>query len=475
MNEKWLVFSSTMEGGYGGFDLWKVDLSAPEGKPINLGAEVNSARDEIFPAAAGDSLYYATNDSTKSLGGFDILLFSEGHVSNPGEPLNSTNDELNPYTVSGELAFLVTDRLYPDSLDFIMSVKPFKKRLLFDIIHGEVEEGLLEAGERVDLLDEQERLLDYTYTNSNGRFTFSNIKGLETYSISLGQGVLPEGKKVTIFNKNYQLIDELKMDSTGKVRFELLTPEDYVLRKETNDDESLLSVDIFGMYADKSGDAPQGIEIFLQKSDGSTVARAFTDANGSFVFEQVVPDESYLFQSSVKDAGSEIRIFNQDGEILETIKPEGTGNFVYVRLKDSDKIITFTNEQNVSIRVAEDESFNLPAMYFQLDDSKIDEASESVLLNLERILKENEHVTIQLSGHTDSKGRASYNLALSERRVHTIRDYLTSSGISPNRIKGKGYGETRLVNDCADGVDCTEDQHAENRRIEIQFYSLKKP
>lgn len=230
-----------------------------------------------------------------------------------------------------------------------------------------------------------------------------------------------------------------------------------------------------GMYANKSGDTNQGVEIFLQDSQGRTVARAYTDSEGGFVFEQVVPDESYMFQSSVKDLGAEIRIFNQDGEIIETIGPESSGDFVYVRLKESDKIITFTNEQNVSMRIAEDEAFNLPAMYFELDNSRIVEESKVVLSRLEEILRQNEHVTIKLSGHTDSKGKSSYNLALSERRVSTIKQYLVERGVNAQRIEGHGYGETRLVNECADGVECTEEQHAENRRIEIQFYSAEKP
>jgi outer membrane protein OmpA-like peptidoglycan-associated protein len=475
MHEKWLIFSSNLAGGYGGLDLWKVDLTNPESEPINLGSAVNSVGNEIYPTAAGDSLYYASDDSTRSMGGYDIFLFAEGVSSNPGKPLNSSNDELNPYAVNRQLDFVLTDRLYPDSLDFVMKVKPFKQNLLFNLIHGEVAEGSLEAGERVDLLDENGRLLDYTYVNQDGRFTFTSIKGLETYSISVSDNKLSEGDRLSIFNENYQLIEELEVDGEGMARFELLTPEDYVLQKVSNSDESILSLDIEGLYSDRSGKTKQGVEIFLQDSEGYTIARAYTDSSGKFVFEQVIPDESYSFQSSVKNVDSEIRIFNQKGEIIEVIRPEPGGNFVYVRLKESDRIITFTNDQQVSMRVAEEESFNLPAMYFQLNDDKIVEESKSVLINLEKILEQNEHVSIKLSGHTDSKGKASYNLDLSKRRVKTIKDYLVVNGISESRIKGEGYGETRLVNECSDGLSCTEEQHAENRRIEIQFFITQKP
>ncbi|MEM9050521.1 MAG: OmpA family protein [Bacteroidota bacterium] len=471
----WLIFSSNREGGFGGMDLWKINLSAVEGDPINLGEMVNSEFDEIFPAEAGDSLYYATNDPNRSLGGFDIMLFAEGISTNPEKPLNSVSNDINPCTVKGELSYIITDRLYPDSLDLVVKVKPFKSRLLFDLVHGEVDNQSIVAGDKVELLDSEGNLLDYTYVNSDGRFTFASIKGLENYAISFGDGKLSEGDKVRLLDKNFGLMDEIEVDETGQAKFELLTPEDYVLRKETNKDESVLSVDILGMLSSKSEDTPKGgVEIFLQDSDGNTIARAFTNEKGEFVFEQVKPDESYSFQSTVVDVGSEIRIFNQDGNVIETIVPNDEGDYVYVRLKESDKIITFTNEKNITVKVAEEEAFNLPSLYFELDNTQLVSKSRAVLSKLQTILLDNSHLAIKLSGHTDSTGEADYNLKLSSDRVDAVKDYLFANGVERDRVSGKGFGESQLVNGCKDGVDCTEEQHAENRRIEIQFYNSEK-
>jgi len=58
-------------------------------------------------------------------------------------------------------------------------------------------------------------------------------------------------------------------------------------------------------------------------------------------------------------------------------------------------------------------------------------------------------------------------MRLSERRAKSVVDYIISRGISPERIVSKGYGETRLVNDCGNGVKCTEEEHQQNRRTEI--------
>ena len=77
-------------------------------------------------------------------------------------------------------------------------------------------------------------------------------------------------------------------------------------------------------------------------------------------------------------------------------------------------------------------------------------------------------ITIELSSHSDSKGSDEYNLALSKKKSQSGRGLYYTQGVSANRITGIGYGETKLVNKCANGVDCTEEEHAENRRLEFK-------
>ena len=84
------------------------------------------------------------------------------------------------------------------------------------------------------------------------------------------------------------------------------------------------------------------------------------------------------------------------------------------------------------------------------------------------LLKNNPGIKIELASHTDSRGSKAYNKALSQRRADAIKNYLVSKGISPDRIVSKGYGEERLVNNCADGVPCSEAQHQQNRRTEYR-------
>jgi len=77
-----------------------------------------------------------------------------------------------------------------------------------------------------------------------------------------------------------------------------------------------------------------------------------------------------------------------------------------------------------------------------------------------------------LSSHTDSRAGDRYNLILSDKRAKAAVEYVISRGVDPNRLAWKGYGETRLVNKCKNGVSCTEDEHQQNRRTEFKVVKI---
>jgi len=82
-------------------------------------------------------------------------------------------------------------------------------------------------------------------------------------------------------------------------------------------------------------------------------------------------------------------------------------------------------------------------------------------------------VTVEIASHTDSRGTKSSNQDLSERRAQAVTRYLISKKINASQLVAKGYGENKLVNRCADGVTCTEREHAANRRTEFRIINQK--
>src|SRR5690606_9286577 len=105
---------------------------------------------------------------------------------------------------------------------------------------------------------------------------------------------------------------------------------------------------------------------------------------------------------------------------------------------------------------------------YDFDKSDIRRDAALVLDNVASILWQNPTLHIELSSHSDSRGNDTYNKQLSQRRAEAAVNYLVSKGISRERMIARGYGETQLINECGNGVDCPEEAHEQNRRTEIK-------
>ena len=106
---------------------------------------------------------------------------------------------------------------------------------------------------------------------------------------------------------------------------------------------------------------------------------------------------------------------------------------------------------------------------FKFNDVSIPQSSYVMLDSAIRVSRLSKMVKIEISAHTDSRGSAEYNKKLSERRALSAKMYLIKKGVAQSRIITHGFGETQLLNQCADGVECTEEQHALNRRVEVKI------
>jgi outer membrane protein OmpA-like peptidoglycan-associated protein len=102
-----------------------------------------------------------------------------------------------------------------------------------------------------------------------------------------------------------------------------------------------------------------------------------------------------------------------------------------------------------------------------LDESKIRKDAAIELNKVVDILNKYPNIRLEIKSHTDSRAPDSYNLKLSNQRAESTINYILSKGIDSNRIFGKGYGETEIINKCTNGVKCTEAEHALNRRTEF--------
>ena len=132
-----------------------------------------------------------------------------------------------------------------------------------------------------------------------------------------------------------------------------------------------------------------------------------------------------------------------------------------------------TVEKDVQLKnLAVGSKIVLRNIFFDLDKATLRMESTAELNRLIKLMNDVPTLKIELGGHTDSRGSDTYNQQLSERRAQAVVDYLTKAGISGDRLKYAGYGETQLVNGCSNGVNCSDDQHQENRRTEFKVLAL---
>ncbi|SHG82266.1 OmpA family protein [Flavobacterium defluvii] len=116
--------------------------------------------------------------------------------------------------------------------------------------------------------------------------------------------------------------------------------------------------------------------------------------------------------------------------------------------------------------------FGIKMIYFDLDKSNIRTEAALDLEKILDVLKQYPNMKLDIRSHTDSRASYQYNQVLSDRRAKSTIDWLIQNGVVKNRLTGRGYGETELLNDCFDNINCTEEQHQMNRRSEFIITGL---
>ena len=147
-------------------------------------------------------------------------------------------------------------------------------------------------------------------------------------------------------------------------------------------------------------------------------------------------------------------------------------SFYATEVKRKENIIRFQNisgDKIFAARVGDDlaKMLNLDPILFDLDKAEVKPKAAKQLDEIAAYMLEYPELLLDIRSHTDSRADDSYNLKLSQERVKVTMNYLIELGIDINRLSGRGYGETELVNDCRNGIPCSEASHEKNRRSEF--------
>lgn len=199
-----------------------------------------------------------------------------------------------------------------------------------------------------------------------------------------------------------------------------------------------------------------GSEVTLFSEDYQVNSTQISNQNGEFNFGYVDCGAEFYIRASKTDYSTDekkIQIPNNTGETKTTLAIEKT-------------LIPIVPGNDLS------KVFHIKEIYFDLDKYNIREDASIELAKILEVLLEYPTMKIAINSHTDSRQTYLYNEVLSENRAKSTRKWLIKKGVSSDRLTSKGYGETKLVNNCKDRIECTEEQHQANRRSEFIIISL---
>lgn len=424
-DNKTLYFVSDMPGGYGETDIYKSELvNGAWSKPVNLGETINTKGKEMFPFVDKEGILYFSSDGHPGIAGLDIYAANPTEngqylVTNLGAPINSKYDDfgfildtdsLSGYFSSNRPGGAGDDDIYSFSVSGIdlrvISLKDSSKQILPDT--------------KIFLKTEKGQIITSAVSDKNGEVEFA-VKPGQNY-------------KIFAQNKTY-ISDTMKVSSLRKL-FGQEQKEEILLRQ---------------------GFPYLNIEVIDQVT-GLLIPLAVVDISEGKYDESALEDQKGIIRMKMNNATDYTFYVNAEGYFPNTVKYTSVGK------EPGEYSLTINME-----KLSTGKQFTLEDLFYDTNKYNIRPDAALVLDQLAQILKENPEVRIEIGSHTDSRASADYNLKLSQRRSESVVAYLVGKGISPSRLVAKGYGETQLINKCADGVECTEEEHQANRRTVIEI------
>ncbi len=449
---KTIYFASDMPGGKGGVDIYKAtkDSSGNWTNAINLGDKINTEGNEMFPFIHESGLFFFSSDGRPGLGGLDIFATEIknnriGKIINLGNPVNGAKDDfsmvLNDAKTKGYFASNREGGKGDDDMYSFNLLKPFQFGKIIKGIAKD-EKGNILANVTVNLFDANGKIVNSITTTANGDYSF-DIENPEKYLLS--------GKSANYFDANNTL-------------------------NITNNDDVIVS------------------NLILEKNPGLSLVAIITDAKTTLPLEGVTltitqkdntPFDTYTTQPNVNYRKA--LPTNKIGDkLFYKIKLEKQGyltnevEFNYTITKSGD--INIHEALNISMSKLEiggdlAKMIEIKPIYFDLGKYTIRKDAALELDKIVKIMNEYPNMVIELGSHTDCRATAIFNEKLSDSRAKSAAEYIKKSISKTERISGKGYGESKLKNNCAcEGAvksTCSEEEHQQNRRIEFIIISTE--
>jgi outer membrane protein OmpA-like peptidoglycan-associated protein len=424
-----LFFVSDRPGGQGGTDIWYCEkLGEQWGAPQNMGPKVNTPGDEMYPFLRGDSTLFFASTGHAGLGGLDLFRTKlrpdgPGAIFNMGYPMNTEFNDHGLMLINDSTGFFSSDRTGGQGSDDIYgcTIRPPMVYLAGRVIDSVTKQPI--EGATIVLKDESgDHVKRYTLKSSEGgRFSID-----------------------AEYHERYLLV--ANMNGYYQREMGVLTDTDPL-------EEIVVEMEKYDYLANgtvlngETGEPMAGVNVVLTDAAGDTLASMVTDASGTYQFP-LKPETDYRVKADKEG------FFKQSAKVTTKGKPSSaiTTDFRLFPLK-VDQVVRLDN------------------IFYDFNKADIRPDAALELDKLVATLMENPTVKIELSSHTDCRGKDAYNLSLSQRRAKSAVDYVISKGIAKERLTSRGYGKSKPAVDCK-CEQCTDTDHEQNRRTEFKVLSM---
>jgi len=437
-----LYFASDMPGTLGGQDIWMCKKNGDTwGKPVNLGFDINTSGDEVFPAVKQDGTLYFSSNGLPGFGDLDI--FSAKQIEgrwllnrNEGLYVNSKSDDFGITFLNDTVGYFSSNREGGKGEDDIYSFKFTNKNISIDGIVLLTENANDPAkGVKVFLLDANGKTIDSTKTNDKGYFVFKNLDVDKQYMAEI------EGTETNLKNKSrYYLADKnskiARITHTNgpgqKFVFKNLPVDPNGMPDLYNDDDLSLAGNL--LFGENPSKPLANKKVIIKNEFGDIVEETTTNEFGAFAFRNLPLDQNYSLSVVDDDmpADAKIILTNKSGKEVKLARSDAKGNFKFNILAMDKTAISDLSVEDGDLIMA------LNGYLYDQDKKAISNAKVTIFNKTEVI----ENIV------TDDKGKFSFrNLGADKNYLFAIDDsdvrFANVTKIYVADAKGRIYKEIK--------------------------------
>lgn len=350
-----LFFTSDMPGGYGGKDIYYcIKESNGWSKPKNLGPDINTTGDEMFPCVKNNNILYFSSTGLPGFGGLDIYSAKQTNgiwvlIRNEGLNLNSSYDDFGITFENDSIGYFSSNRIGGKGKDDIYKFEYKDKSM---VLNGAIllTENLNNPAKNVHikLLNNNGNMLDSTKTSSNGSFEFKNLEADKKYMVYIDETDPQFTGKAHYYyaDKNGVIQRITNKGFNQKFLFKNLPADPNALPDLFTDDDLTLAGNL--LYGENPSKAIKNTKIKLVNDHGDVIEETTTNEFGAFAFRNIPAEQNYLISVEETDISlpenTKITLTNKSGKVLKTFY-KGKDKFTF-KVLSSDK--TILQEMNVN-------------------------------------------------------------------------------------------------------------------------------